>query len=46
MTPTRATKELATALKARIHTVQAGHFLMQECPNGVLNALRQALFPA
>jgi len=43
MTPTRATKELATALNAQVHTVQAGHSLMQECPDGVLNALREAL---
>ena len=43
MTPTRATRELAVALKAQVHTVQAGHFLMQECPDGVLNAMRVAL---
>jgi len=43
MTPIRATKELAAALKARVHTVPAGHFLMQECPDGVLDALRQAM---
>ena len=43
MTPTRATKELAAVLNARVHTVQAGHFLMQECPEGVLNAMRTAL---
>ena len=43
MTPTRATKDLAAALDAQVHTVQAGHFLMQECPDGVLNAMRAAL---
>ena len=42
MTPTRATAALASVLKARVHTLQAGHFLMQECPDGVLNALREA----
>ena len=43
MTPPKAAQQLATALKATVHTVPAGHFLMQECPDGVLNALRQAL---
>jgi pimeloyl-ACP methyl ester carboxylesterase len=43
MTPTRAARELATALKATVHTVPAGHFLMQECPDGVLQVLRKAL---
>ncbi len=43
MTPTRATKELAATLKAEVHMVPAGHFLMQECPDGVLAALRSAL---
>jgi pimeloyl-ACP methyl ester carboxylesterase len=43
MTPTRATKEIAAVLNAQVHTVQAGHFLMQECPDGVLNAMRAAL---
>jgi pimeloyl-ACP methyl ester carboxylesterase len=43
MTPTRATKDIATVLNAPVHTVQAGHFLMQECPDGVLNAMRAAL---
>ena len=46
MTPTRATRELAAALKAQVHTVPAGHFLMQECPDGVLAALRASLGPA
>jgi pimeloyl-ACP methyl ester carboxylesterase len=26
-----------------VHTVPAGHFLMQECPDDVLAVLRQAL---
>ncbi len=43
MTPTRATSALAAALGAQVHTVQAGHMLMQECPDGVLNAMRTAL---
>ena len=43
MTPTKAAQELAAALKATVHTVPAGHFLMQECPDGVLQALRKAL---
>ncbi len=43
MTPTRATRELAVILKAHVHTVQAGHFLMQESPDSVLAALRSAL---
>ena len=43
MTPTHAAQQLATSLKATVHTVPAGHFLMQECPDGVLHALRQAL---
>ena len=43
MTPTRATGELAATLKATVHTVPGGHFLMQECPEHVLNAMRQCL---
>jgi pimeloyl-ACP methyl ester carboxylesterase len=43
MTPTRATAEIAAALKARVHLVAAGHNLMQECPDGVLDAMRAAL---
>jgi pimeloyl-ACP methyl ester carboxylesterase len=34
---------VAKALTATVHTVPAGHFLMQECPDGVLRALRKAL---
>jgi len=43
MTPTRATREIASALNAAVHTVPGGHFLMQECPDGVLDAMRAAL---
>ena len=40
--PTRA-REVAARLKANVHSVPAGHFLMQECPDPVLAALRTAL---
>jgi pimeloyl-ACP methyl ester carboxylesterase len=43
MTPTRATKDIAAALKAKVHMLPAGHFLMQECPDGALTAMRDAL---
>ncbi len=43
MTPPRNARDIAAALKARVHTVPGGHFLMQECPDDVLGALRQAL---
>jgi pimeloyl-ACP methyl ester carboxylesterase len=43
MTPARNAREIAASLKARVHTLATGHFLMQEDPDGVLNALRQAL---
>jgi pimeloyl-ACP methyl ester carboxylesterase len=43
MTPPTAARDLAVMLKATVHTVPAGHFLMQECPDGVLNALRIAV---
>ena len=43
MTLPKGAKLVAAALKATVHTVPAGHFLMQECPDGVLNALRTAL---
>ena len=43
MTPARATGELAAALKATVHRVKAGHALMQEAPDAVLNALRRAI---
>jgi pimeloyl-ACP methyl ester carboxylesterase len=43
MTPPKAARELAQALKARVVTLPAGHSLMAEAPDGVLNALRVAL---
>ena len=43
MTMPRNASAVAEALKAPVHRVAAGHFLMQECPDSVLNALRQAL---
>jgi pimeloyl-ACP methyl ester carboxylesterase len=43
MTSPRQTAAIAGALKARIHTVDAGHNLMAEAPDAVLAALRRAL---
>ncbi len=43
MTPPTAARELAAALKARVHVVDAGHNLMAEAPDAVLAALREAL---
>ena len=43
MTLPRNAREIASSLKATVHTVPGGHFLMQEQPDGVLNALRKAL---
>jgi pimeloyl-ACP methyl ester carboxylesterase len=43
MTPPRGTRDIAAALKATVHTVPGGHFLMQESPDAVLNAMRKAL---
>jgi pimeloyl-ACP methyl ester carboxylesterase len=43
MTPPKATKELATALKARVLTVPTGHHLLAEAPDAVLAGLRGAL---
>lgn len=43
MTLPRNTREVAALLKARVHTVPGGHFLMQEQPDAVLTALRSAL---
>lgn len=42
MTTPKATREIAAALKARTVLLPAGHSLMAEAPDGVLNALRQA----
>lgn len=43
MTWPLAAAEIGQRLKATTHTVQAGHFLMQESPDPVLNALRDLL---
>jgi pimeloyl-ACP methyl ester carboxylesterase len=43
MTPSKATKELAATLKARLVSVQAGHQMMAEAPDAVLAGLRGAL---
>ncbi len=43
MTLPRGANAVASALKATVNTVPAGHFLMQECPDGVLTVLRTAL---
>jgi pimeloyl-ACP methyl ester carboxylesterase len=43
MTLPKASRGLAAALSARVVTLPGGHSLMQESPDGVLNALRQAL---
>lgn len=43
MTPPKSAAEIGIALKARVETVDAGHVLMAEAPDAVLNALRKAL---
>ena len=43
MTPPKATKELATALKAQVVMVPAGHLMPAEAPEAVLAGLRGAL---
>ncbi|MDP1900841.1 MAG: alpha/beta hydrolase [Rubrivivax sp.] len=43
MTLPHSAREVAQALKATVHPVPAGHFLMQESPDAVLAALRAAL---
>jgi len=43
MTPPKAARDIATALNARVFTVPAGHNLMAEAPDAVLDALRAAL---
>ena len=43
MTPPRATREIAAALKARVVPLPSGHNLLAEVPDGVLAALRDAL---
>lgn len=43
MTLPRNAREVATTLKAPVHAVPGGHFLMQEQPDAVLAAMRKAL---
>ncbi len=43
MTQPKGAAEVARLLKATVHTVPAGHYLMQESPDHVLAALRQSL---
>jgi len=43
MTSPKTTREISTALHAQVVTLPAGHSLMAEAPDGVLNALRSAL---
>ncbi len=43
MTPPKTAAELTRALKAQMHTLPCGHALMQEQPDALLQALRQAL---
>lgn len=43
MTPPKATRELAAALKAKVVTVAAGHHMMAEVPDAVLAGLRGTL---
>jgi pimeloyl-ACP methyl ester carboxylesterase len=43
MTSPKASSELARVLRAQVHKLPAGHSLMAEAPDGVLNSLRKAL---
>ena len=43
MTPPRATRELAAALKARVVTVPSGHHQLAEAPDATLSAVRDVL---
>lgn len=43
MTAPKAARDIAAALKARIHTLPCGHAMMQEQPDAMLTALRTAL---
>jgi pimeloyl-ACP methyl ester carboxylesterase len=43
MTMPRQAQGLARAMSARVHSIDAGHALMQEAPDAVLAALRSAL---
>ncbi len=46
MTPPAATAALAAALRATTQRLPAGHALMGECPDGVLDAIRQVVAAA
>jgi len=46
MTLPRGAREIATRLKAAVHTVPAGHALMAEAPDPVLATLRTAWVPS
>jgi pimeloyl-ACP methyl ester carboxylesterase len=46
MTLPKQSREIGAALKARVHTVAAGHSLMTEAPDAMLLALREALTAA
>ena len=43
MTVPKQSREIAQALKARVHMIAAGHALMTEAPDALLAALREAL---
>jgi pimeloyl-ACP methyl ester carboxylesterase len=43
MTPPKTTREIASALQARVVTLPSGHHLMAEVPDGMLEAVRRAL---
>jgi pimeloyl-ACP methyl ester carboxylesterase len=43
MTLPRGAREIAAALRAKLHMVDAGHNLMTEAPDATLAALREAL---
>jgi pimeloyl-ACP methyl ester carboxylesterase len=43
MTPAKATQALAGMLNAAVTRIVSGHALMQEAPEAVLNAMRQAI---
>ena len=43
MTPPKATRELAAALRAQVHTLPGGHALMQEQPDALLAVLRRLI---
>lgn len=43
MTPPKATRDLANALRATVHTVPGGHAIMQEQPDALLQVMRQVM---